>query len=100
MFRQKPAAGPAGHKYLVRFTRADGHYREVNLRAADEVEAEAIACRRLREQYGDGVFEREAAEREAAGDGRELPEANLLRSNPDLHQDKYALDFVRRVDVG
>lgn len=92
----KRAAKPAGHKYVVRYSRGDGQYREINMRAASEQAALEIAERRLHEQYGDGVFDRENREREAAGDGRELAEANLLRQNPDLHQDNYSLEFVRR----
>jgi hypothetical protein len=97
-FSRKPAV------YTVRYSRGDGHYREITVptgrgrfKTGSQKEALEIAERRLHEQYGDGVFQRERREQEIRG----VPslvgtDAEFLRLNPNLHQDNYTLDSIRR----
>lgn len=84
------------YKWIVKY-KYGAEYREVSLSAPTSEQAIEIAERRLSEQYGDGVFDHEAREREKySNPDLETQEAKLLRARPELHQDYYTFDSVRR----
>lgn len=88
-------------KFQFRYTREDGHYREITVAKPTEAEAREIVERRLSEQYGDACLALEAQDHrihESLGVPVENwpvhAAADLLRANPALHQDNYTLTHV------
>jgi hypothetical protein len=86
------------------------HYREITAVAGEgrgkvgsEAEARDLADRRLSEQYGQALLDREQRVREGNGNpaqaipGYEEVAAQRLRADPRLHQDNYVLVGVQRV---
>lgn len=84
------------HKWTVRYGREDGHSREITLSALTEEQAVLLADRRLSEQYGAALQERERSEQQLYGESHQLPEAAQIRDNPDSHQDNYVFESARR----